>query len=281
MITVTAATGHLGRLTVEALRARGVAADEITAAVRHPDRAADLGVRVVRADYAEPDTLATAFTGTDRLLFISSSDLAGRPVQHANVVRAAADAGVGLVAYTSILRADSSGMLLAADHLRTEEALRASGLPFVFLRHGWYLENYTAQVARFLDTGVITGSAGSGRVSAAARADFAAAAAAVLTDDGHQGSVYELAGDDSFTVAEFAAELSRQAGKPVRYEDLPRADYAALLTGAGVPAVAAEVYADADHGIAAGLLYDTGGQLGKLIGRPTTALADAIAAALR
>jgi NAD(P)H dehydrogenase (quinone) len=280
MITVTGATGHLGRLAVAELLASGVPAGDITAAVRTPDRA-DLGVRVVHADYGDPATLATAFAGTDRLLFVSSNNLAGRAAEHANVVRAAGDAGVGLIAYTSILRADSSGLLLAGEHLRTEEAIRASGLPFTLLRNGWYLENYTGQLDNFLDSGVMTGSAGEGRVSAASRADFAAAAAVVLTGDGHQGAVYELAGDESFTVAEFAAELSRQAGKPVRYEDMPVADYAAQLAGFGLPEQAARTFADADHGVARGMLHDTGGQLGKLIGRPTTTVAEAIAAALR
>lgn len=281
MITVTGATGHLGRLAIAELLARGVPASDITAAVRTPDKAADLGVRVVHADYDDPATLTAAFAGTDRLLFISSNNLANRAAEHATAVRAAVEAGVGHLAYTSILRADSSGMLLAGDHLRTEEAIRASGLPYTLLRNGWYLENYTGQVDNFLGSGVMTGSAGEGRVSAASRADFAAAAAAVLTGDGHQGAVYELAGDDSFTVPEFAAELSRQSGKPVRYVDLPVAEYAAQLAGFGLPEQAAQTYADADHGVARGVLHETGGQLSALIGRPTTTLAEAIAAALR
>jgi NAD(P)H dehydrogenase (quinone) len=280
MITVTGATGHLGRLAVGALLARGVAAGDVTAAVRHPERARDLGVRAVHADYGDPASLAAAFAGTERLLFVSSNSLGSREVEHGNVVRAAADAGVGLVAYTSILHADTSGMLLAADHQFTERAIRAAGLPFVFLRNGWYLENYTGQLDGYLGAGVISGAAGEGRVSAAARADFAEAAAVVLSEDGHQGAVYELAGDASFTMPELAAELGRRAGKPVRYENLAVADYAARLAGFGLPEAVARVYADADGAVARGQLADDGGQLGKLIGRPTTPLADAIAAAL-
>jgi NAD(P)H dehydrogenase (quinone) len=283
MITVTGATGHLGRLVIAALTGRGVPAAGITAAVRHPDAAADLaaaGVRVVPADYDDPSTLPAAFAGTDRLLLISSNAVGARVAGHANVIRAAAAAGVGLLAYTSILHADTIDTLLAADHLATEAALRAAGVPYALLRNGWYTENYTAQIPTFLATGTIAGSAGTGRVSAATRADYAAAAAAVLTTDGQAGAVYELAGDDAFTLPELAAEITRQTGTEIRYQDLPQADYAALLTSVGVPAQMAEIYADADRAIAAGHLYEPGGTVTKLTGRPTTPLADAVAAAL-
>ncbi|MFG1924190.1 SDR family oxidoreductase [Cryptosporangium sp. NPDC048952] len=277
MITVTAATGHLGRLVVADLLERGVPAGEITAAVRTPSKAADLGVRVVEADYDRPETLAPAFAGTDQLLFISGDTLE----QHQNVVDAARAANVGLIVYTSGPKAETSSItLMSGKHARTEQAIVASGVPYVFLRNGWYLENYTGQIDQFLGTGVVLGAAGDGRVSAAARVDFAAAAAAVLLAP-EPGSTYELGGDQAFTMSEMAAEISRQSGKPVVYRDLPEAEYAQTLAGFGIPAPFAEVLANADHGLSVGDLFVDSGDLHRLIGRPTTTLADAVAAALK
>ncbi|TQS40246.1 SDR family oxidoreductase [Cryptosporangium phraense] len=280
MITVTAATGHLGRLVVADLLERGVPASDITAAVRTPEKAADLGVRVVKADYDEPDTLAEAFAGTDRLLFISASEAGARSRQHRNVVEAARAANVGLIAYTGILKSDTTSLKLAQEHQETEAAIKASGLPFVFLRNGWYLENYTGQIAQAVENGVVLGASGDGRVSAAARADFAAAAAAVLVDP-VPGSIYELGGDEAFTLSEYAAEVSRQSGTPVVYRDLPEAEYAQTLAGFGIPQPFAEILADSDRGLAAGDLFTDSGDLRRLIGRPTTSLADAVGDALK
>ena len=282
-IAVTGATGHLGRLAVEDLLARGVPPADLVAVVRSPEKAADLaerGVQVRRASYDEPETLATALAGVERLLLVSGSEVGRRLPQHRNVVEAARAAGVRLLAYTSLVRADSSPMLLAAEHRATEQLIRESGIPFVFLRNSWYTENYTDQLARILEQGVIAGSAGEGRVSAATRADFAAAAAAVLTADGHANRVYELGGDESFTVSELAAEISRQSDTTVVYRDLPVEAYTEVLAGVGLPEPAARVLADSDAGIARGDLLVESGDLRRLIGRPTTPLASAIADAL-
>jgi NAD(P)H dehydrogenase (quinone) len=283
MITVTGASGHLGRLVVEDLLARGVPAGEIAAVVRSPEKASALaarGVQVRRGDYTDPQALAAALTGTDRLLLVSSSEVGQRVAQHRNVIEAATAARVGLIAYTSILRADTSGMALAAEHKATEELIRESGLPFVFLRNGWYIENYTENLAPARQFGVIYGSAGTGRIAAATRADYAAAAAAVLTGSGHDRAVYELGGDHPFTMADLAAAVTAATGTQVAYTDVPTEEYVTILVGAGVPEPFAQILADSDVGVARGDLDTDSSDLPKLIGRPTTPLADAVAAAV-
>lgn len=282
MIVVTGATGKLGRLAIEELLKR-TPPGALAAVVRAPEKAADLaarGVQIRQGDYARPETLVSALAGAEQVLFISSNEVGQRTAQHAAVIDAARRAAPRLLAYTSLLHADTSRMGLAAEHKATEAAIRASGLPFAFLRNGWYLENYTENLAPALQHGAILGSAGSGRVAAATRADYAAAAAAVITGAGHEGKTYELAGDVAFTMAELAAEVSRQAGKPVAYRDLPEAEYAAALVAAGLPKPVADMFADSDVGITRGELDDASGDLRRLIGRPTTPLAAAVAAAL-
>lgn len=282
MIVVTGATGHLGRLVVEGLL-KTVPARELAAAVRSPEKAKDLsarGVDVRAADYGRPETLTAALAGAEKVLLVSSSEVGKREAQHAAVIDAARRAGVGLLAYTSVLRASTSKLALAAEHAATERAIRASGLPFVFLRNGWYVENYTENLGPALQHGAIPGSAGGGRIAAASRADYAEAAVAVLTARKREQEVYELAGDHPFTMADLAAEVSRQAGRTIRYEELPPDRYQAILTGAGLPASYASLLVDSDLGIAKGELDDSTGDLRRLIGRPTTPLSEAIAAAL-
>ena len=277
-ILVTGASGHLGRLVVESLLEHGVPAQDVVATARDLDSIADLaarGVVVRRADYTDPTSLKDAFADVDKALLVSSSEIGQRTVQHQNVIDAAADAGVSLLAYTSITKADSTSMLLAGEHQETEQYLLASGLPVAILRNNWYIENYTGQITTALEHGAVLGATGNGRVSAATRADYAAAAAAVLTLDDQAGKVYELGGTP-FTLAEYAAELSAQTGQTVVYQDLPTDEYAAVLVGAGLPEAVATVYADSDRGIKAGDLLVDSGQLEQLIGRPSTPLADAI-----
>jgi NAD(P)H dehydrogenase (quinone) len=283
-IVVTGATGHLGRLVVENLLDRGVPGAQIVAAVRTPEKAAGLaarGVQVREADYDRPETLAPAFAGADRLLLVSSSDPGRRLPQHQAAVDAARQAAVGHLAYTSILRADTTPLGLAPDHKATEELIRAAGLPFTFLRNGWYTENYDAAITQAAVTGTLFGSAGDGRVSAAARADYAAAAAAVLTSEGHQGKAYELGGEPAFSYAELAAEISRAAGTPVAYQNLTAEAHKRALADTGLPEFYVELLVDSDQGIAAGLLEERSGDLQNLIGRPSITLADAVAASLK
>lgn len=282
MIAITGATGQLGRLVIQNLL-NTVPASQIVAAVRSPAKAAELaalGVQVRQADYVQPATLEAAFQGVTKLLLISSSEVGQRAAQHAAVIAAAQKAGVKLLAYTSILHADTSPLGLAVEHKATEATLRASGLPHVLLRNGWYTENYTVSVPAALQYGAVLGSAKDGRIASAARADFAAAAAAALTQDGQAGKVYELAGDTAYTLAELAAEIAKQSGKHVVYSDLPEAAYAAALVQAGLPEGFAALLADSDVGASQGALFDGSRQLSQLIGRPTTPLADGVKAAL-
>jgi NAD(P)H dehydrogenase (quinone) len=279
---VTGAAGNLGALAVEALLDRGVAPGDIVATARDTDRLSGFAARGVvtrRLDYDDPASVDAALEGVDRLLLVSSSAVGQRVAQHRTVLEAAARKGVELVAYTSILRADTTSLALAAEHQATEQLLVELGLPHVVLRNGWYVENYTAQVPVHLEHGVI-GAAGAGRISAAARVDYAEAAAAALLADDSVGKVHELAGDESFTMADYAATLAEQSGQEVAYVDLPQADYAAALVSAGLPAPYAELLADGDRGVADGELHDASRTLSALIGRPTTPLADAVKAAL-
>ncbi|OEZ86104.1 quinone oxidoreductase 2 [Janthinobacterium sp. HH106] len=281
MIVITGATGNLGQHVIASLLA-SVPAANIIAAVRNPAKAAGLaaqGVQVRQADYNDGASLDAAFKGATKILLISSSEVGQRAQQHQNVIDAARRAGVSLLAYTSVLRADTSPLGLAAEHVITEAAIRASGLPYTFLRNGWYLENHTEHLAPVLEHGVVLGAAQNGRFSSAARADYAAAAAAVLVADRPQ-AIYELAGDHGFTLAEYAAEVARQSGKAIVYKDLPQADFKAALVGVGVPEGFAELLADSDAGAAKGGLEDHGKQLSALTGRPTTTLLDAVRVAL-
>lgn len=282
-LVVTGASGHLGRLTVQALLARGVAANRIIATARTPESLTDLadrGVVVRHADYNEPQSLKEAFADADRVLLVSSNAVGQRIEQHRNVVDAAREAGVDLIAYTSAPRADTTEMLLAAEHAATERLIRESGLDYVFLRNSWYLENYTEQLATTLEHKAILGSAGSGRVSGASRADYAAAAAAVLAGDAPRNHTYELGGDTAFTLAEYAETLSGLVGETIAYVDQPPAQYQAFLESVGMPQPVARVMADSDVAVARGDLLVESGDLSRLIGRPTTGLADTIRTAL-
>ncbi len=283
-ILVTGASGQLGRLVVERL-SQTLPAPRIVAMVRDAAKGADLagrGVEIREGDYADPATLDKALAGIDRVLLVSSNQVGQRAVQHGNVIEAARKAGVSLLAYTSILRADTTPMKLAAEHLETETALRQSGVPFALLRNGWYNENYLNSLPFALQHGAIIGSAGDGRISSAARADYADAAATVLASDEPQaGKIYELAGDESYTLAQLAAEIARQSGKPVVFTNLPEAEYKAALLGAGLPEPLAALLADSDVQAANGALFDDGHDLSRLTGKATTPFAASVAAALK
>ncbi len=282
MILVTGATGQLGRLVIEQLL-KTEAPESIIAAVRSPEKAADLaekGVQVRAMDYTNPASIQTALKGTEKVLLISSSEVGQRFPQHKNVIDAAKAEGVTLLAYTSILNATESKLGLAAEHVETEAALAESDVPHVLLRNGWYTENYLASIPPALEFGAFIGSAKEGRIASAGRIDYAAAAAKVLTTEGHAGKTYELAGDESYTLAELVAELNRQTGKSVIYQDMPQADFAAALKGAGLPDGLADLLADSDAAAAEGGLFNNSKTLSQLIGRPTTSLADLMADAL-
>lgn len=284
MYVITGANGQLGRLVIDLLLTK-VPADRIIAAVRSPEKAVDLadkGVQVRQADYSQPATLETAFRGATKILLISSNEIGQRAVQHKAVIDAARRAGVELLAYTSVLHAATSTLELAEEHRQTEVAIKESGLPSVILRNGWYTENTTAGVPNALAHGAHFGCAGDGRFSSAARADYAGAAVAVLTSGEAQADkIYELAGDEAFTLSEFAAELTQQSGKTVVYTNLPEPGYKAALLQAGLPEEFAQLLANSDSAAAQGALFDDSRVLSRLIGRPTTPLAQTITQALK
>ncbi len=282
-VLVTGASGQLGRLVVDQLLAE-MPAGQVVATVRTREAAAALAARGIQAriaDYDQPDSLNAALAGIGRVLLISSSDLGRRVAQHRNVIEAARRAGVRLLAYTSVLHADTSPLGLAGEHRDTEALLRNSGVPFVLLRNGWYTENYTASLPAALAHHAFIGSAGEGRVASAARTDYAAAAVAVLTTAQDLGGrTLELAGDEAYSLPELAAEIARQSGRSVGYTNLPEADYKAALVGAGLPEALASLLADSDTGASKGALFDDSRQLSTLIGRPTTSMAATVARTL-
>lgn len=278
-IAITGATGHLGRQIIAQLR-QHIPATDIVALVRSPAKAADLAVATRQADYTQPATLEAALQGVDTLMLISGNEIGQRAVQHANVITAAQRAGVKHIVYTSLLRADTSPLNLAPEHVETEKMLKASGIAWTILRNGWYSENYTASIPAALELGAFYGSAGEGKIASAARADYAAAAVAVLTSTGHEGKTYELAGDQAYTLADLAAELSARTGRQIPYVNIPEADYAAALVKAGLPEGFAAAIASWDTGAAQGALFDDGHQLSRLIGRNTTPLSQSVKAAL-
>ncbi|MGV9880585.1 SDR family oxidoreductase [Streptomyces sp. NPDC003006] len=283
-IVVTGATGNLGRLVIEGLLTADVPAGQIAAVVRDKAKAADLterGVELRIADYNAPETLRGAFAAGDRVLLISGSEVGRRVEQHRAVIDAAREAGVALLAYTGILGGPDADFDLAAEHKETERLILGSGLPHTFLRNGWYHENYTEHLAPVLEHGAVVASAGEGRVASASRADYAAAAVAVLTGEGHEGKVYELSGDVAWSMAEYAAEVARQSGKDISYANVSTEEHLAVLTGAGVPEPMAAILVDVDAAVGRGRLAGTSGDLARLIGRPTTPLADAVSEALR
>ncbi len=283
-IVVTGATGHLGRLVVEAVLRRGLPVEELVATGRSTDKLKDLadrGVTVRRADFDDRESVAAVLAGAEKVLLVSSSEVGKRFAQHRNVIDAARAAGVSRLVYTSIANADRAEMHLAREHQETEQYLRTSGVPAAVLRNSWYVENYTDQLAATLHGGAVLGCAGAGRVSATTRADYAEAAAAVLLGEDNIEPVYELGGDEAFSLEELAAEISRVTGTRVVYRDLPAPVYARMLIDAGLPEDYAGALADADVGLSRGELLVDGDELSRLIGRPTTTLADAIAAAHR
>ncbi len=278
MIAITGATGQVGQHVIESLL-KTVPASQIVAIVRNPAKATALsqqGITVRQADYSDEAAFTTALQGIDKLLLISSSEVGQRAPQHRNVINAAKAAHVKFIAYTSLLHADTSPLGLADEHVATEQMLAESGIAYALLRNGWYTENYLASAPAALEHGVFIGAADEGKIASATRADYAAAAARVISEDGHAGKTYELAGDAGWTLSQLAAELAKQSGKKVVYQNLSEADFAAALKGVGLPAGLADMLADSDTGASKGGLFDDSHTLSKLIGRPTTSLADSV-----
>jgi len=276
-IAITGATGQLGRLAVEKLKEK-TATENLVALVRNPSKAEDLGIEARVFDYSKPETLVDSLQGIDTLFLISGSEIGQREIQHKNVINAAKQAGVKRIVYTSILNASTSEMALAPEHVATEKALAESGLTYTILRNGWYTENYAGSIPGSIQAGGFIGSAGEGKISSATREDYAEAAAVVLTTEGHENKIYELAGDDAYTLSDLAAEISKQTGKDIPYNNLSEADFTAALVGIGLPEPFAQVLADSDAKASKGALYSDDKTLSKLIGHSTTPLADVVKA---
>ncbi|TQC45194.1 SDR family oxidoreductase [Rhodococcus sp. WS4] len=282
-IVVTGATGHLGRLVADALVRRGIAASDIVAAGRNPDRLdalAAAGFTAAAIDYDDPVSLRKAFDGADKLLLVASHHMDRRTTQHLNAINAACDVGVGLVAYTSLAGAATNSSGLAPSHRATEEALRSSGNAFVLLRNGWFMENFTEAIPRYRKQRRVVGACGDGRVSAATRADLADAAAHVLTSVGHEGITYELGGDEAFTMADFAAELGRRVGSDIPWANLEVEEYEQFLLDKDFGPKLARLYTSFDESLAADELLVRSGDLSRLLGRPTTSMSKAVVDAL-
>ncbi|MCB6182640.1 SDR family oxidoreductase [Leeia sp. TBRC 13508] len=282
MIAVTGVSGQLGRLVIEKLL-KTQAASNIVALVRTPAKVADLaekGMIVRQADYDDEASFVSALAGVEKLLLISSSEIGKRASQHSNVINAAKKAGVKLIAYTSVLHADRSPLGLAAEHVATEAMLKESGVPYALLRNGWYTENYMASVPVAVQHGALLGAAEDGKIASASREDYAEAASVVIQQADVAGKVFELAGDESYTLSQLAAEIGKQAGKTVAYQNLPVADYQSTLESFGLPAPLANLIANSDGGAAKGGLFDDSRTLSALIGRATTPLAQSVKAAL-
>lgn len=282
MIAITGATGLLGQHVIENLL-QTVPANQIVAFARDVKKGSSLsqkGVLVRQADYNDKASLITALQGVDKLLLISSSEVGKRTIQHRNVIEAAKSADVQFIAYTSILHADRSPLSLHVEHVETEKMLADSGISYTLLRNGWYTENYLASVPAALEHGVFLGAAGDGKIASATRADYALAAARVISEEGHIGKVYELVGDEAWTLEQLAKELTKQSGKQVIYNNLSQADFVAALKTAGLPDKLSNMLADSDIGASKGGLFDDSHTLSKLIGRRTTTLAESIKAIL-
>lgn len=279
-IAITGASGQLGRAAITFLKAR-VDPGQIIALARDPSKVAELGVEARVFDYThQPEALAPALAGVETLVLISSSDFNDRVGQHRNVIDAAKSAGVSRIIYTSILKADVSPLLIAEDHRATEAIITASGLSATVLRNGWYTENWTGTLGAALEAGALIGSAGSARFTPATRSDYAEAIAIVATSADHVGKTYELGGDEAFTLAELAAEVAQQAGKPLPYNDLPPEVYQGILESFGLPSGFVGLLVDVDVKAGEGWLEDSSGTLSHLLGRPTTRMAEAVSAAL-
>ena len=279
-IGVTGATGQLGTIVIKELKKR-IPNDEIVALVRSPEKASNLGVETRKFDYSNRDGLTESLKGIDRLLLISSNEIGQRAKQHLNVIEAAWKNGVKWIVYTSLLRADNSSLSLAAEHHTTEQAIIDSGIDYTILRNGWYTENYANTIKGAVDGGAYIGSASNGRISSASRADYAEAAAVVITNESHKGKIYELAGDDSYTLHDLAAEVSKQSGKKIPYKNLTEGEYIEALKSFNVPGPLAEAIAGWDVSASNDDLYDDSHQLSLIIGRPTTPLSESVREALK
>ncbi|PKQ64503.1 NAD(P)-dependent oxidoreductase [Labilibaculum filiforme] len=274
-IAISGATGQLGSIVVEQLKKR-LAIESIVALARNTEKAGALGVEVREFDYSKPEILTGALQGIDRLLLISGSEIGQRAGQHANVIRAAKEAGVKWIVYTSLLHLETTSLNLAEEHKSTEQALKESGIAYTLLRNGWYSENYTASIPGAIGGGAFLGSAAQGKIASAPRADYAEAAGIVISNETNKGKSFELAGDHFYTLSDLAAEISKQTGKTIPYNNIPEEEYANILKNIGLPEGLALGLASWDVSASKNDLFDDSKQLSKILGRPTTPIAESV-----
>ncbi|WP_379137399.1 SDR family oxidoreductase [Paenibacillus sp. sgz500958] len=273
-IALTGATGQFGSIVAETLL-ESVTPENLIASVRNPEKAENLrarGVDVRHGDFDKPETLDAAFEGVERLLIVSTDgDNDTRIRQHKAAVDAAVRAGVGFIVYTSVGHADSSPLFLAPVHKATEAFIRESGIPYSFLRNNWYLENETASIQGVLAGAPWVTSAGSGKVGWATRRDYAQAAAAVLTGEGHENSIYELSGTPA-TQEELVAVVGEVLGKDVVVQQVDDQTYSDIMASVGVPAGALPFVVAIQEAIREGTLDIESDDFEKLLKRPLTSL---------
>jgi NAD(P)H dehydrogenase (quinone) len=270
-VVVTGVTGGLGGRVARRLAARGVGQRLVA---RDPGRAPALaGAEVAAASYDDRDSLRRAFAGAHTLLMVSASEDPDRLRLHANVVGAAADAGVERVVYTSFFgAAPDCSFTFGRDHWHTEELIRGSGLRFTMLRDNLYLDFLSLMVGA---DGVIRGPAADGRVAAVARDDIADVAVAVLADgDRHDGRSYDLTGPEALTMAEVAERLSELAGRTITYHPETLEEAYASRASYGAPDWEVDGWVTTYVAIASGELEAVSGDVAAVAGHPPISLDD-------
>ncbi|WP_031466712.1 NAD(P)H-binding protein [Sciscionella sediminilitoris] len=283
-IAITGASGALGRTTAE-LVFQSVEPSKVVLTTRHPDSLAEFaarGAEVRRADFADPRTLATAFTGVDRLLLISTDAVGARLDQQRAAIAAAADSGVGHIAYTSVPEpVPANPALVVPDHAGTEQALRDSGVRWTMLRNNLYAHMQIPVIEQAIAAGRLVTNTGAGAIAYVTREDCAAAAAAVLTQDGHADKAYDITGPEALTAEDLAALASELGGREVELVHTEDAAFAEGLRTAGLPEEVAEVVASFGAASRGGFLANASAAVAELTGRKPVALADIVREALR
>lgn len=278
-ILVTGATGQLGKEVIQQLISRG-SSNSIAALARDPEKVSDLkekGVEIRIADYDSYESLVAAFQGVDKLYFVSGNDINNRLEQHKNVVKAAKEAKVGHIFYTSFTRknetSDSPIAFLSESHIKTEQLIKESGISYTILKHTVYMEILPMFLGdKIAESGTIYLPAGSGRVSFLTRNDMALLAAALLDKDTTQSSEYEVAGSSTTSFTEIAEQLSTVFGKKIGYVSPSNQEYASTLTNAGVPAEYVGLMAGFAEGFKQGEFDVTSNLISEITGKTPTSV---------
>lgn len=281
-VAVTGASGNLGRAIAEGLL-DVLDSQDVVLITRTPDNLADLAARgadVRRGDFDDPASLSAAFAGVDRLLVISGDVLGARVHGHVAAFRAAVEAGVGHIAYTSMGNpSDDNPAIAAADHRATEQALRATGAAWTILRNGIYADLQVDAAAGAIATGTLLTNAGNGRNAYVTRADCAAAAIAVLTTDGHERKAYDVTGPEALDAEDLATIYGELGGRKVGIAHADDESWvAAMVQHAGMPEPMARILATFGAAQRQGYAAVVTPTVERLTGRPPTSLREFLAA---